>query len=66
VALRNSMLIAVVLFLVALWAFLGPLGNHGLWLAMTLFMLVRSLLLAWQYPRLERLADGPADGRFRL
>jgi len=61
VELRNSMFVAVLCFLAALWAFLEPLGNHGLWLAMTLFMVVRSLLLAWQYPRLERRAAHPVQ-----
>jgi hypothetical protein len=29
---------------------------------MTLFVVVRSVLLAWQYPRLERLAGSPVQG----
>jgi len=60
VELRNSMFVAVLCYLVAVWALLDPLGNHGLWLAMTLFMVARSLLLGFQYPRVERLAAGPA------
>jgi MATE family multidrug resistance protein len=60
--LRNSMFVAAICFAASLWVCLGPLGNHGLWLSMTLFMLVRSLLLAWQYPRVERLAGTPVQG----
>lgn len=53
--MRNSMALAVVVYLVAIEATLPWLGNHGLWLAMVLFMLVRAAtLLAW-YPRLERV-----------
>jgi len=44
--LRNAMLVAFCLvYLPALWLFQG-LGNHGLWLALFLFMVARSLLLA--------------------
>lgn len=36
-AMRNSMIMAFVVFLLAYWAGMG-LGNHGLWLAMLLFL----------------------------
>jgi MATE family multidrug resistance protein len=52
--LRNSMLIAAMAFLLVLWLSFDALGNHGLWLAMTTFLALRGLLLARQYPRLER------------
>jgi MATE family multidrug resistance protein len=32
----------------------GPLGNHGLWLAFSLFLLVRAVGQAMLMPRLER------------
>ncbi len=54
--LRNSMFHATVLFGLTLLVALEPLGNHGLWLAMAVFLLSRTLLLAARYPRLERLA----------
>ena len=60
--LRNSMFLAAVFFAASLWASLDPLGNHGLWMSMMLFMVVRSLLLAWQYPRLERMAGPSVQG----
>ncbi len=56
--LRNSMFIAVACFLATVWLTLDRLGNHGLWLAMTVFMIARTLLLAARYPRLERQAEG--------
>lgn len=56
VELRNSMLLAVLCFLATLWLALVPLGNHGLWLAMIVFMVARSVLLGLRYPALERLA----------
>jgi len=52
--LRNSMLIAALAFLGVLWLTFDTLGNQGLWLAMIIFLLLRGVLLALQYPRLER------------
>jgi MATE family multidrug resistance protein len=44
--LRNAMLVAFgLVYLPALWLMQG-LGNHGLWLALFLFMVARSVLLA--------------------
>ncbi len=61
VELRNSMFLALICYLLALWLALEPLGNHGLWLAMTVFMVARTALLAARYPQVERLAArGPA------
>jgi MATE family multidrug resistance protein len=56
VELRNSMFAALLCYLAALWLALDPLGNHGLWLAMMVFMVARTAMLAALYPRLERLA----------
>ena len=54
--LRNAMAAALACYAAAAWLGLEPLGNHGLWLAMTLFMASRGLLLAAYYPRLLRAA----------
>ncbi len=42
----------------------GPLGNHGLWLAFTLFLIVRAVGQAALLPRLARLtfADAASPG----
>jgi len=46
VAMRNSLLIATFLvFLPSYYLFREPLGNHGLWLSMMLFMVARGTLL---------------------
>jgi MATE family multidrug resistance protein len=53
-AMRNAMVISFLFYLTAL-AILVPLwGNHGLWLAFTLFMVVRAATLAAHYPSLVR------------
>ncbi len=47
-AMRNSMLICTLLiFLPTYLLFRGPLGNHSLWLALTLFMVMRGVTLTW-------------------
>ncbi len=56
IELRNSMFGAFLCYLAALWLALDALGNHGIWLAMTVFMVARTVLLGLRYPALERLA----------
>ena len=56
VELRNSMFGALLCYLAALWLTLDRLGNHGVWFAMTVFMVARTVLLGLRYPALERRA----------
>ncbi|UYG00467.1 MATE family efflux transporter [Halomonas sp. GD1P12] len=51
--MRNSIFAGLGVYLPAWWLFQG-LGNHGLWLAFTLFMLTRSAVLAGYYARYRR------------
>ena len=47
-ALRNSMVLCTFLvFLPLIWLLKEALGNHGLWMAMTVFMATRGLSLFW-------------------
>jgi MATE family multidrug resistance protein len=47
-AMRNSTFVATILvFLPSYYIAIGLMGNHGLWLAMTLFMIVRGLTLTF-------------------
>jgi len=50
--LRNAMLVSTVLYLLLLELLVPYLGNHGLFLALSLFMLLRSLTLGYYYPRI--------------
>ena len=50
--MRNAMIVAALVWAGALALTFQPLGYHGVWLSMMIFMLVRSGLLAWYYPRL--------------
>lgn len=56
-AMQWTTLVATVFFFIPGWYFSRSLGNHGLWLAYTLFMLARSLGLALVYRRIERRGE---------
>ncbi|MGH2317889.1 MATE family efflux transporter [Planococcus sp. SE5232] len=53
--IRNSMLFALGVFLLALWGGVPILQNHGLWLAFILFSLGRSVFLVMYIPKLNLL-----------
>lgn len=52
--MRNSMLIATFIGFIPAWWLLQPLGNHGLWLAFHLFMIIRSATLGIIFWRLHK------------
>ncbi|APZ54078.1 hypothetical protein Ga0080574_TMP3744 [Salipiger abyssi] len=52
--MRNMMILAAAFYYAVLALLIGPLGNHGLWLAMQVSFLARGLTLALRYPALER------------
>ena len=43
--MRNTMIMSVVLMIIAYYVFFPILGNHGLWLALNIFLGLRGLLL---------------------
>ena len=51
--MRNAMIISVALYIVALFSLPNLYGNHGLWLSVIIFMVVRALTLAFYYRRIE-------------
>jgi MATE family multidrug resistance protein len=52
--MRNGMLMALATFVAIAWPLTSLYGNHGLWAAYCLFLLVRAAIMALYYPRLER------------
>ncbi len=60
--MRNAMLISLLVFLVAVWLLLPVWGNHGLWLALMLFMVARALTLLICYPAIERSLETGVRG----
>ncbi len=55
--MRNAMLLSMLIYL-ALLQWLVPLwGNHGLFLGLSLFMLIRALTLGFYYPRIVKAIE---------
>lgn len=46
-SIRNSMIIAVIIWLISSYFLIPNLGNDGIWIAYLLFCLARSLLIFW-------------------
>ncbi|HKT95004.1 MAG TPA: MATE family efflux transporter [Paraburkholderia sp.] len=53
--LMQAMAVSLVVFLAASWTLVGPFGNHGLWIALLIFMAARGLTLS---PLLPRITGG--------
>ncbi len=52
--MRNSMLVCTFVFFLPCWYVLQFMGNHGLWLAFTIFMVIRCISLGLYYYLIER------------
>ena len=59
-ALRNAMVVSLAGYLAILWPMMGAWGNHGLWAAISAFMILRAVTLWAAYPALLRSIE-PAD-----
>ena len=59
VAMRNAMVLSLIVFLAAVWLLLPGWGNHGLWAALTILMAIRGITLGICFPRIVR--DLPAS-----
>ncbi len=59
--LMIAMSISLAVFVAATFALAGPLGNHGLWLALSIFMLARGVTLALRVPALARRIGSEAS-----
>jgi MATE family, multidrug efflux pump len=55
-ALRDSMLISFVGFMVLAKVLSSPFGNHGLWCALLAFMALRAITLGLRLPQIEKKA----------
>jgi MATE family multidrug resistance protein len=53
-SIRDSIALALMVFLIALWLFVPKYQNHGLWIAFVLFSLSRSFFLSLFVPKLTR------------
>ena len=50
--LMGTMAVSLAVFLAASWALVGPFGNHGLWLALLIFMATRGVALGLLLPHI--------------
>ncbi len=55
--MRNTMLFSLIGVFLPVWYFTQTMGNQGLWLAMTAFMLARSLSMLLVFTRLWRVEN---------
>ncbi|WP_370223322.1 MATE family efflux transporter [Cytobacillus sp.] len=53
-SIRDSIGLALIVFLIALWVFVPHYKNHGLWIAFVVFSLFRSFFLSLFIPKLTR------------
>ncbi|NPC93179.1 MATE family efflux transporter [Bacillus sp. WMMC1349] len=58
VPVRNTMILAVLIFFAAFFTLVPIFGNHGLWMSFILFSLSRSVLLWMAMPRLTEQVFG--------
>ena len=58
--MRNMMIISIVVYLVSWWFAVQAWGNHGLWLALNIFFVIRAITLGVRLPALERASFEPA------
>ncbi len=54
--MRNMMALSSAIYFVAVWALVPSLGNNGLWAALMVSFVARSVTLGLRYPALERAA----------
>jgi MATE family multidrug resistance protein len=55
--MRNAMIFSMLIYLGLLVLLVPALGNHGLFLSICLFMVVRALTLGYYYPRIVNAMD---------
>ena len=57
--MRNMMILSFLGYCGLVLLLLPSFGNHGLWMAMNGFFILRGISLAFRYPALERVAAAP-------
>jgi MATE family multidrug resistance protein len=50
--MRNGMIISVILFILSSYFLVNNFGNHGLWLSLLFFMIIRSITLNYYFNRI--------------
>ena len=52
--MRNMMIISIIVYLISWWVASRALGNHGLWMALNIFFIIRAVTLGARVPALEQ------------
>jgi MATE family multidrug resistance protein len=52
--MRNMMIISIIVYLLSWWLASRAFGNHGLWLALNIFFVIRAITLGIRMPALEQ------------
>jgi MATE family multidrug resistance protein len=52
--MRNMMIVSIAVYLAVWWVATKTLGNHGLWLALNVFFIIRAISLGVRLPALEK------------
>ena len=52
--MRNSMILSLTAYLIALAALVPVFGNHGLWAGLAVLMVARTITMGWMLPRLQK------------
>ena len=55
--MRNMMIVSAAIYFAAVWTLMPAFDNHGLWAALILSFVARTVTLGLRYPALERSAD---------
>jgi len=50
--MRNGMILSVIIFIISSHFLVGNFGNHGLWMSLLLFMIIRSITLNYYFNRI--------------
>ena len=58
--MRDGILFSLFIVFLPVWHYAQPMGNHGLWLALTLFMLTRSVIMLSYYLYYKRFFFSPS------
>ena len=59
--MRNAMVVSLMMYIAMLWLLGNQYGNHGLWLSLLLFNVVRAISLVYYMPRLKMNTFQHAD-----
>ncbi|MEM8774051.1 MAG: MATE family efflux transporter, partial [Pseudomonadota bacterium] len=52
--MRNMMALTLIVYIISALALVPPFGNHGLWVALMISFVARTITLSSRYPALER------------